>query len=66
MRKIWRKNFESISENILESKKKQTLITNVNITKIDLKKKYFYITYFNCNKKGYYSKSCFKPLKNKY
>ena len=47
-----------------EKWKKQTLATGVNITKTGSKKKYSHITYYNYNKKSYYSLSYFKLLKN--
>lgn len=47
----------------MEKQKKQTLATGINIVKTSLKK-YFYIMYYNYNKKDHYLKSCHKSLKN--
>ena len=47
-----------------QERKKQTPATGTNVTDARLKKKYLDITYYNCDKKGHYSKSCPEPPKN--
>ena len=61
--KTKRRDFGDKSKNILKSKKKKILTTNINVIEVIPKKK-LNVRYFNCNKKSYYANNYIKPLKN--
>ena len=58
-RRFWKHKRDHTGE-----QKEETLAIGTNITDARSKKKYPNITYYNCDKKGYYSKSCPEPSKN--
>ena len=58
--------FQNQRQEYTGEQKIQTQAISINITKADLKKKYSYIMYYNCNKYNHYLKFCLELLKNKY